>query len=69
MASEASEFGSEPNFLGFRRMSYREKGMYEEAIAELRNPATAKTSPTWLTWATPMHERGRWEKPGSAFES
>ena len=69
MAREALEFGSEPHFLGFRGMSYREKGMYEEAIAEMRNPATGRASSTWLTWATPMRERARWGKPGSAFES
>jgi tetratricopeptide (TPR) repeat protein len=40
MAREALEFGIDPNSLGFRGMSYREKGMYEEAIAKLRNEAT-----------------------------
>ena len=45
MAREALEFGSEPHFLGFRGMSYREKGMYEEAIAEMRNPAIREGIP------------------------
>jgi tetratricopeptide (TPR) repeat protein len=45
MAREALEFGSDPSFLGFRGMSYREKGMYEEAIAELRNPAIREDIP------------------------
>jgi tetratricopeptide (TPR) repeat protein len=54
MGREALEFGRDPIIMDFRVLSYREKGMYEEAIAEMRKqprPAIALLSHLGNTYA------------------